>query len=85
MASQPRKEETKSDGGQFAVRLDPQHPAGKYQRGGVRFVAGADVFFESVPDAIKNDPWLMVTEIKTGGAPTYGTQDRRVKQAGRRL
>lgn len=70
---------------QFAVRLDPQHPAGVYSRAGTRFVAGTDVFFDSVPDAIRTDPWLMVTPAQPGVPPVYRPTDRQTKHAGRRL
>ena len=85
MASQimEKKGETMPRVEQFAVRLDPQHPSGQYQRAGVRFSTTTDVLFEQVPDVIAKDPWLMVAKVEEGKPPAYTSQERRAKQAGR--
>jgi hypothetical protein len=79
------EKETKTKGERFAVRLDPQHPGGMYRRAGVEFAAGIDVFFDDIPDVIKNDPWLMVAKVEGDNPPSYSTSDRRVKQEQRRV
>lgn len=76
-----QKEETK--GVRFAVRLDPQHPGGEYHRAGVKFVTGQDIYFDSIPETIRIDPWLMVAKIEGDKPPAYNSAERREKQAGR--
>ena len=83
MARTDDKRET-SPAPRYAVRLDPQHPHGQYHRAGYRFGATSDVFFEDVPVAIREDPWLMVTQVEAGAAPVYGFRERVAKQTGRR-
>lgn len=69
----------------FAVRLDPQHPGGVYHRAGMTFVVKQDVYLDMVPEAIMNDPWLMVAELKGDAPPVFNTLERRAKQPERRL
>mgnify|MGYP001609984719 CR=1 len=84
MATTITKEE-KPAGQSFVVRLDPQHPGGRYRRANITFLAGTDVVLSQVPDEIRADPWLMVAQVEVGKAPTFTAQQRREKQAGRRL
>lgn len=49
--------------GRFAVRVRTGHPTGVYRRAGMQFSGFADVFMDEVPDAIKNDDWLVVKEV----------------------
>jgi outer membrane biosynthesis protein TonB len=47
----------------FEVKLKSGHPTGSYMRAGIRFYASAPTALETVPDAVRADPWLVVTEI----------------------
>ena len=48
----------------FEVRLKPGHPTGVYHRGGIEFTASAPVQLEKAPKAVREDSWLVVTEVK---------------------
>ena len=74
---------TRQNLSRFAVRLDPQHPGIVYSRARVRFSKTKDMFFEQVPEAVKNDPWLMVTPVEPGAAPVFSSHARHAKQAQR--
>lgn len=87
MATQIKEVEKKDgvEGKRFAVRLDPQHPAGQYQRAGVKFIVGETRYFDVVPDVMLKDPWLMVAKIEGDTPPVFNTYERRAKQPERRL
>jgi len=48
----------------FQVNLKPGHPTGVYHRAGLEFTASGPVELEEVPEAVRKDPWLIVTEGK---------------------
>ena len=47
----------------FEVTLKPGHPTGTYRRGGHVFHASQPTVLEKVPDAVKEDSWLVVKPI----------------------
>ncbi len=48
----------------FEVKVKPGHPTGIRNRDGKTFTANGVVRLRKVSDAIKNDPWLIVTEAE---------------------
>jgi hypothetical protein len=47
----------------FKVTLKPGHPTGTYRRGGYFFHASEPTILESLPDAVADDPQLIITKI----------------------
>ena len=48
----------------FEVKLKAGHPTGTYRRAGIVFLAGEVKKLNKLPDAVKKDPWLEVSEPK---------------------
>ena len=46
----------------FSVLLKHGHPTGVYHRAGLVFSASAPTLLETVPDAVRKDPWLSVSD-----------------------
>lgn len=58
-----------TDGGKhYEVRLKPGHPTGVYHRAGLTFSRGEPTLLTEVSEAIKNDGWLIVTEVAAENA-----------------
>jgi len=47
----------------FSVALKPGHPTGVRHRAGLVFSASAPTLLETVPDAVRKDSWLVVSEV----------------------
>lgn len=52
----------------YAVVVSPRHPTGVYHRAGLTFSRGEPTLLTEVPEAIKNDGWLIVTEATAENA-----------------
>ena len=48
----------------FEVLLKAGHPTGSYRRAGMEFGRGQPVKMPTVPQAVRDDTWLVVTEMK---------------------
>lgn len=48
----------------YDVRVKPGHPTGAYRRAGLVFSVHDAVRLDEVPDEIRTDPWLIVTEAE---------------------
>jgi len=58
----------------FEVRVKPGHPSGTYRRAGKVFTTTAAVLLDEVPDVIRNDPWLVVTEADPAKAKAAASE-----------
>ena len=52
----------------YEVRLKSNHPTGNYRRGGVSFSAATPIVLEKISKKIKDDAWLIVTEVPPAAA-----------------
>jgi hypothetical protein len=48
----------------YEVTVKQGHPTGVRNRAGMIFTAGGPVLLQEVPQAVRDDPWLIVTEVK---------------------
>lgn len=52
----------------YAVHLKPGHPTGVYHRAGLTFCRSEPTLLTEVPEEVKNDLWLIVTETAAENA-----------------
>jgi len=70
----------------FEVILKTHHPIGTYHRAGLEFNRNTPVRLETVPDAVRKDPWLVVTRVaavKTPAPMGSGDGDENRKDKGK--
>lgn len=48
----------------YEIRLKPGHPTGEYRRSGLTFTVTGVVRLDEVPDAVRDDPWLIVSAVE---------------------
>jgi len=77
----------------FSVALKPGHPTGVRHRAGLVFSASAPTLLEEIPEAVRADAWLIVTDVVPASIPspskpegkgeTEGDETIREKRKGR--
>lgn len=60
---------SKKSAAAFEVTLKAGHPTGTYRRGGHVFRSNPPTVLETVPDAVKQDPWLIVKVVDAPKKP----------------
>jgi hypothetical protein len=47
----------------YDVRLKPGHPTGEFHRAGLTFSVNGAVRLDVLPEAVRMEPWLIVSEV----------------------